>query len=98
MESEKEGVSSLNSLLSWTLQNDGKVDNYISINMRKSTINMQKSTPTTLGTEASRVITEKLVQVIRQICFNTKPKKVLLWQTQLLHTAVVWSRENKVMH
>ena len=91
MESEKEGVSSLNSLLSWTLQNDGKVDNYISINMRKST-------PTTLGTEASRVITEKLVQVIRQICFNTKPKKVLLWQTQLLHTAVVWSRENKVMH
>ena len=91
MGSEKEGVSSLNSLLSWTLQNDGKVDNYISIIMRKST-------PTTLGTEASRVMTEKLVQVIRQICFNIKPKKVLLWQTQLLHTAVVWSRENKVMH
>jgi hypothetical protein len=48
-------------------------------------------------TKVSRTVLEKLVQIIRVVCFDSKftYKNSLLVQTELLHTLLLWTRENK---
>lgn len=91
VESKKEPVSSLPGLLAWIFQNGGT-----SCALNLIVCNGTNMHAVFVESEASNVVIEKLVQVIRHICFDSTSKNTAVLQGELLHIIVSWSRENKV--
>ena len=88
MESKNESVSSLSSILTWALQNKGKIV-LLTEMMCNIVLPLAES-------EASKLVLGKLVQVIRHLCFDSSSKNSSLLQSELLHIILSLGRENRV--
>lgn len=88
VESKKESVSSLSSILTWALQNKGKTV-FLTVMICNIVLPLAES-------EASKLVLGKLIQVIRHLCFDSSSKNSSLLQSELLHIILGLGRENKV--